>query len=142
VKFNAKGNKTLAHPDYHLIRSMWHPTKNEGKLPADFPHRSNRKFWMQCSDCHHGCGRIHEWEAIMFNLERKKDDLKFPKCYYGSGGFCPSRSIANHPILSKEWHPDNPLAMDVSMNSNLNLGRCSWSTVAAGRSHNSMEFSW
>jgi hypothetical protein len=119
VGFNAKGKKTLAHRDYHLIRSMWHPTKNEGKLPADFLHKSNRKVWLQCSGCHHGCGRIHEWEARINNLARAiARNLKCPKCS-GFGSFCPCRSIANHPILSKEWHHDNPLAIDVSMNSNL-----------------------
>jgi hypothetical protein len=117
VGFNAKGKKTLAHPDYHLLRSMWHPTKNEGKVPADFPHRSGRKVWLQCSGCHHGCGRIQEWEAKIGHLTRRKDLLKCPKCLSGFGGFCPCRSVANHPVLSKEWHPDNPSAIEVSINS-------------------------
>jgi hypothetical protein len=87
-------------------------------VPADFLHRSNTKVWMQCSGCQHGCGRIHEWDTRVRNVVQRQESLKCPKCFSGFGGFCPCRSVANHPILSKEWHPDNPPAIDVSLNSN------------------------
>jgi len=63
VGFNEKGKKTLAHPDYQLIQSMWHPTKNLGKVPADITHGCAQKVWLRCPDCIHRCGRHHEWEA-------------------------------------------------------------------------------
>jgi len=44
--FNNRRKKTLAHPDYHLIQSWWHPTKNLGKLPGNFTHKSNQVIWL------------------------------------------------------------------------------------------------
>jgi hypothetical protein len=118
VGFNAQGKKTLAHSDYHLIQSMWHPTKNEGKVPADFTHGSGQKIWLQCPGCIHKCGRIHEWKAEVSDLSRSESISLCAKCLSRSG-VCPCRSVANHPILSKEWHPDNPPAIDVSFNSSV-----------------------
>jgi hypothetical protein len=68
MELNDKGQKTLAHPDYQLINSMWHPTLNVGKVPVDFAHRSRKKVWLWCPGCIHKCGRQHEWEARIDNL--------------------------------------------------------------------------
>jgi len=46
--FNNRGKKTLAHPDYYLIQSWWHPTKNLGKLLGDFTHKCRQTIWLRC----------------------------------------------------------------------------------------------
>jgi len=76
IGFNAKGKKTLAYPDYHLIQSCWHPTLNKGKQPADFTHRSNERVWLRC----HGCDRHHEWQAKVCDLTRNGGHIVCPWC--------------------------------------------------------------
>jgi len=107
---NAKGKKTLAHPDYHLIQAWWHPTLNKGKQPADFPHKTRQRVWLCCPGCTHGCGRQHQWEASIRNLTRGGGSLRCPYCESrGRGGSsCECRSVAEDARLSREWHPDNP----------------------------------
>jgi len=116
--YNAKGKKTLAHPEYLKIQQWWHPTKNQGKAAADLTHGSKQKVWLQCPGCRHGCGRVHEWQGIAGDCTRNLEHLVCPKCESRSGGFCPCRSVESHPTLSKEWHPDNPPASTVSTSSN------------------------
>jgi hypothetical protein len=114
--------KTLAHPDYHLIQSWWHPTNNLGKLPCDFTHKSTRYVWLRCPGCRHECGRHHEWKArvggLTTNSVRNGGYIVCPSCSSQGGSFCECQSVANHPRLSKEWHPDNPPARDVARRSN------------------------
>jgi len=113
VGFNDKGKKTLAHPEYHMIQSMWHPTLNLGKLPADFNHKSHQRVWLCCPGCIHECGRRHEWEA-RGNLLTQKGHIVCPYCACGYGGFCECRSVESDPRLLREWHPSNPPANKVS----------------------------
>jgi len=115
--FNGKGKKTLAHPDYKTIQSMWHPKLNQGAQPADFTHASTRTVWLCCPGCIHGCGRVHEWNARPCALTGRGGHIVCPFCDCRSGGFCPCRSVAEDPKLSKEWHPGNPPATDVSKSS-------------------------
>jgi len=117
VGFSGKGKQTLAHPDYRSIQSMWHPTKNLGKLPAEFTHKSNQKVWLRCPGCIHECGRIHEWQARIDLLTRNGGHIVCPFCVCGKGGFCPCRSVENDTRLSKEWHPSNPPANQVAKSS-------------------------
>jgi len=117
VGFNAQGRKTLAHPDYGRIQELWHPTKNWGEVPANFTHGSYKKVWLRCTGCQHGCGRLHQWEAKASELVRSVGHLVCPKCDSGKGGFCPCRSVENHPALLREWHPTNPHPSTVSMSS-------------------------
>jgi len=117
VGFNALGKKTLAHLEYLKIQRLWHPTRNLSKLPADFTFGSGQKMWLQCPGCQHGCGRVHEWQAIVNPSASRIERLVCPQCDSGYGGFCPCRSVENHPTLSKEWHPDNPPASTVSISS-------------------------
>jgi DNA-directed RNA polymerase subunit RPC12/RpoP len=108
--FNDKGKKTLAHPDYQLIQGMWHPIFNQGKVPADFPHRSGQKVWLRCSGCTHECGKHHAWEARIHNLTQRGGHIACPYCDSRTAGFCPCRSVKNDPRLSREWHSSNPPA--------------------------------
>jgi len=118
VGWNDKGKKTLAHPDYHLIHSMWHPTLNLGKVPADFTHRSGQWVWLQCPGCMHECGRHHEWEASVHLLTRHGGHIVCPYCESKGTKFCPCRSVENDPQLWREWHPSNPPANQVAKSSN------------------------
>jgi hypothetical protein len=108
--FNDKGKKTLAHPEYQLIQGLWHPTRNLGKAPGDFTYKSSKRVWLRCPGCIHECGRQHEWEARVDKLTRHEGRVVCPYCNSMAGKFCPCRSMANHPRLSKEWHPSNPPA--------------------------------
>jgi hypothetical protein len=103
--FNDHGKKTLAHPEYHIIQSWWHPTKNLGKLPGDFPHRCGQTVWLRCPGCRHECGRHHEWQAMVAsltsNLERNGGHIVCPSCE-SKGGLCECQSVANHSRLSRE----------------------------------------
>jgi len=36
-----------------------------------------------------------------------------PSCDSQGGSFCECQSVANHPRLSREWHPDNSPAREV-----------------------------
>lgn len=112
VGFDAKGKKTLAHPNYKIIQDMWHPDLSQGKQPADFLHKSSRNIWLRCPGCVHGCGRQHEWEASPDNLTRYGGGIKCPYCVSMRSKFCPCRSVAEDLRLSKEWHPDNPTPAD------------------------------
>jgi len=109
-----KGRKSLAHPDYHRIHSMWDHQANGCKLPADFTHGSGQRVHLQCSGCQHGCGRRHKWEAKISDLTRRGGRIFCPFCYSGFGGFCACQSVANVPRLLKEWHPSNPSADNVA----------------------------
>jgi len=80
---------------------MWDLTKNQGKVPADFTYGSGQKVWLRCPGCIHGCGRHHEWEAMIELLNR-----------YGS-----PNKIYKRPRLSKEWHSSNPAASQVAKSS-------------------------
>ena len=111
------GKKTLAHPDYEKIQSMWHPTLNQGKQPADFSHKSNRKVWLRCPGCRHGCGRQHEWSAEPRDLTRNEGYIVCPYCESMGGHFCECQSVAAEPSLCKQWHPDNPPARQVAKSS-------------------------
>jgi len=123
--FNDKGRETLAHPDYHIIQGMWHPTLNLGKLPADVPHKSRQRVWLRCPGCTHECGRHHEWDARVSNLTREGRRTVCPYCESrGRGGrFCMCRSVENEPRLLKEWHSSNPPASKVAKSS---PGRFLW----------------
>jgi hypothetical protein len=105
---NEMDGKTLAHPVYHRIHSMWDRQANGGKLPADFTHGSRQKVHLQCSGCKHGCGRQHKWEARVNALTRRHSRTSCPLCHGGTGGFCACQSVANVPRLLGEWHPSNP----------------------------------
>jgi len=120
VGFNEQGRKTLAHPDYPVIQGMWHPTLNLGKLPADFTFKSNRKVWLRCPGCIHGCGRHHQWEAMVFSLTTNGGNMVCPSCESrGRGGrFCECQSVAGDSRLFKDWHPSNPHANQVAKKSN------------------------
>jgi hypothetical protein len=105
---------------YHVIQRMWHPTLNQGKLPANFTHRCNQRVWLRCPGCTHGCGTQHEWEVRVYVLTRNGDLKVCPYCS-SMGGYpccsCMCQSVANKPRLSKEWHSDNPPATQVAKNS-------------------------
>jgi len=91
--------------------------KNLGKLPADFTHKSRQKVWLCCPGCIHECGRNHEWQARIDALTWNGGHIVCPYCACGNGGFCPCRSVANDPRLSREWHPSNPPAHQVAKSS-------------------------
>jgi len=116
--FNTKDRRIPAHPDYRQIQQLWHPTKNRGKMPANFTHGSGKKVWLRCPGCQHGCGRLHQWEARACDLVNNSDGNPVcPKCDSGNGGLCLCRSVEKHPTLSGEWHPGNPHPGTVSVSS-------------------------
>jgi len=96
---------------------MWHPTHNQGKVPADFTYKSNQKVWLRCPGCIHKCGRHHEWEARTDHVTRNGGHTVCPYCDCGFGGFCECRSVEHDPRLYKEWHPSNPPAREVARSS-------------------------
>jgi len=53
---NSMDQQMPAHLEYHLIRSWWHPDKNQGKQPGDIT-RGSKDVWLRCPGCKHGCGR-------------------------------------------------------------------------------------
>jgi len=118
VEINDKGEFTLAHPDYQHIQSLWDPTRNQGKLPADFTYGSRQQVSLRCPGCIHGCGRRHEWEASVNSLTNGGRKIVCPDCYSGHGGFCECRSVESDPRLTREWHPSNPPASQVAKSSN------------------------
>jgi hypothetical protein len=128
--FNNQGRKTLAHPEYHLIQSWWHPTNNLGKLPGDFTHGTRSFIWMRCRGCKYKCGTHHEWmvkvKDLISNVSRRGGYIVCPSCE-SKGGFCECQSVANHPKLFREWHPDNPPAREVAKNSD---GQYLWLCLA------------
>jgi len=128
--FNAKGKKTLAHPEYHLIQAWWHPDLNRGKQPADFTHGSEQRVWLRCPGCAHGCGRDHKWEAIAYNLARSSN-VVCPFCESKGGSFCECQSVAADPSLSREWHPNNPPPTEVAKGSS---GKYAW-VCLEGKGH-------
>jgi hypothetical protein len=122
--FSSMGQKTLAHQDYRLIRSMWHPTRNQGKAPVDFAHKSNQKVWLRCPGCLHGCGRIHEWEARPSTSDG--GHVVCPYCRSGNFGFCECHSVAQDPRLFKEWYSSNlPASKVVKRSKKKYLWQCS-----------------
>jgi hypothetical protein len=100
-----------------VIQRFWHPTLNQGKLPANFTHRSNQRVWLRCPGCVHECGRQHAWEARVTDLTRDRGRKVCPNCDSRSGNFCLCQSVVNEPRLSKEWHSDNPPASLVAKSS-------------------------
>jgi hypothetical protein len=96
---------------------MWHPTRNQGKGPADFSYSCHQRVWLRCPGCIHDCGRQHEWEASINNLTCNGGNIVCPYCACRGGGFCPRRSVENDPTLSKEWHASNPPANQVAKSS-------------------------
>jgi hypothetical protein len=96
---------------------MWHPTRNQGKVPADFTHKSAQKVWLRCPGCIHECGRQHDWEASIDHLTKYGGHTVCPYCVSKRNKFCPCRSVANDPRLSMEWHSSNPPANQVAKSS-------------------------
>jgi hypothetical protein len=47
---------------YPEIAKEWHPTRNEGVIPKDVAHSSQKKYWWLCS-----ANPEHEWEATVQN---------------------------------------------------------------------------
>jgi len=123
VGFNEEGKKTLAHPDYHVIQSMWHPTLNLGKLPAEFTHSSGQRVCLRCTGCIHECGRQHEWDASINLLTSRGSHIVCPCCESRGSSFCECQSVASEPRLFKEWHPSKPPASQVSRS---NRKKCLW----------------
>jgi hypothetical protein len=97
---------------------MWHPTRNLGKMPAEFPVWSHKKVWLRSPGCIHECGRQHDWEASIKNLTRRGGLIVCPYCISMRKKFCPCRSVENDPRLSMEWHSSNPPASQVVKSSN------------------------
>jgi hypothetical protein len=117
VNDKLNGKKTLAHLNYQAIHRMWHPTKNQGKLPADFTHASIKRVWLRCPGCNHGCGRHHESEARLHSLTRNGGHVVCHYCESEAGSFCECRSVESDPRLSKEWHSGNPPSREVAKSS-------------------------
>jgi len=100
---------------------MWHPTKNLGKLLAGITRKSRQMVWLRCRGCIHGCGRHHERQTCGHTLTRCGGHLVCPSCKSrgrGRSSFCECQSVAEDPRLSREWHPKNPPADQVSKSSN------------------------
>lgn len=116
VGFDDKGRKTLAHPDYTHNQSMWDHHANKGKLPSDFPHKSEKKVALRCGGCHHGCGRHHTWTAPVSALTQYRRTA-CPSCISNGKAFCVCQSVASIPKLLAEWHPSNPDATTFAKNS-------------------------
>lgn len=75
----------------------WHPTKNGGKTPRDFPAGSNHKVWWKCKK-----GPDHEWNSTIQTRTVRE---------YGCP-FCSNRQLsvtnslqALNPIIASQWHP-------------------------------------
>jgi len=120
--------KTLdGYPD---IANLWHPEKNDGKLPSDYTPGSNLRVWLQCRGCLN-CGEVHSWNAQVFNLTAggpNKDGkgIVCPRCQSRGAKFCSCRAVAKDAALVAEWHEDNPPPATVALGSNTKqLWRCS-----------------
>jgi len=112
--------KTLdGYPD---IANLWHPEKNDGKLPSDYTPGSNLRVWLQCRGCLN-CGEVHSWNAQVFNLTAggpNKDGkgIVCPRCQSRGAKFCSCRAVAKDAALVAEWHEDNPSPDTVPLGSN------------------------
>jgi len=86
-------------------------------LPGNFAHRSDKVIWLRCPGCKYGCGRHHEWKArvadLTYRMTRNGGYMGCPSCDSNGGSFCECQSVANDPMLYREWHPNNPPARDV-----------------------------
>ncbi len=136
VDQNARGSKTLAHPDYTHIHTMWDHHANNGKLPSDFLHKSSQEVALRCGGCSHGCGRHHTWTAKVRSLTQNRTTA-CPCCTSMGNSFCVCQSVASIPKLVAEWHPDNPDATTVAKNS---LQKFLWRCLA-GKGHPDYEAS-
>lgn len=78
------------------IAAEWHPTKNEGLLPAAVAEKSNLKVWFQCLDG-------HEWQSKINN--RTSLGQGCPVCA-GQKVLVGFNDLATtSPTLASEWHP-------------------------------------
>jgi hypothetical protein len=68
-------NFAVCYPD---IAKLWHPSKNNGAVPADFTPRSGVKVWWQCD-----VDPSHEWQVAINNITQPNRRLGF--CPYCSG---------------------------------------------------------
>ena len=81
----------------------WHPTKNGGRLPKNFPFKSSSPAWWKCSEC------SHEWRARICNRSK---GTGCPECAKKKQwktrikNKCLENSLKlKRPELCKEWHP-------------------------------------
>ena len=95
--------KYFDHPDYAHIAQMWDSTKNEGKTPADYKHKSTKMVWLKCSACSK-CGQVHQWQASVNKLttaQNKKVGCPWCNSYGRKHTFCQCRSIEDNPRSGK-----------------------------------------
>ena len=116
------------HPE---LAAQWHPTKNDGKQPADFTAGCGVKVWWICSNVCASCGRPHVWEAKVYI---RASDSRPRGCPFCSGHKCCECSslAAQRPDLMREWDWEANAELDprqISLGSNRRLA---WSCSRHG----------
>ena len=78
--------------DIPELIAEWHPTKNEGLMPEDVTHGSDKKVWWLCS-------LGHEWEAT---IDSRNSNRRPSSCPYCS----PTRKMASEANNMAKTRPD------------------------------------
>ena len=110
---------------------QWHPTKNNGKQPADFTAGSMAKIWWTCTKICSACGKPHEWEAAIYKRAESGMPTGCPLCARQKCCECSSLA-AQRPDLMREWDWDANADLDprqISLGSNR---RVAWSCSRHG----------
>jgi hypothetical protein len=80
---------------YPAVAAEWHPTRNNGRTPADVTGHSHRQAWWECA-------AGHQWPAVIASRTAAKDG-----CPYCAGTrVTEDRNLhVLYPTLAAEWHP-------------------------------------
>ncbi|MCO6414068.1 MAG: zinc-ribbon domain-containing protein [Thiogranum sp.] len=80
------------------VAQEWHPTKNNGRSPAEYSPHSSKIAWWRCQN-----NPEHEWSAAISSRTRKKA---------ASCPYCNGHSVDGHnslakqyPLIAAQWHP-------------------------------------
>jgi len=77
--FDKKGQKSLAYPDFSLIKAWWHPSQLPGlqpRLKITLTAGSRKSVGLRCLGCKHGYGR---WASRRFAPPPHTESLAFVK---------------------------------------------------------------
>ncbi len=89
--------KTVA--DFPALAAQWHPTKNGGRTPDQFPPGSNQRVLWKCPK-----GPDHEWQATI-NMRTHVSVATGCPCCSGHKVSVTNSLATQFPELAAKWHP-------------------------------------
>jgi hypothetical protein len=92
------------HP---IAATIWHPTKNGDRTPANTTRGQHVKIWILMPCKHEGCDCPHEYETCPSNIFRKDGTIAgCGHCCTAPKHQCKHKMIAHtHPEIAAQWHP-------------------------------------